>query len=303
MTTTFLVPGPTSIRLDLAVAAFTGSGRRRCQRLVKEGQVLVDGQPGRKGMLVAPGQRITIVPQTPPIFPPPMAASLLSSQPPWAFLAKPAGMPTTRGSQPGSLEEALPGLGLEGWRLVNRLDTPTSGIVLAVATPTAAANYQNWQDAGKVAKWYLAIVHGSLRQSTVVAARIDDARRRTVRVLASPDPSPLRHTALWPLAHHNDRTLVLAHISKGRRHQIRAHLASLGHPILGDAQYGADRETGLRLHHVALILPKQTGLILPPWPEWRHWSARIEEAAVPPAVRSWWPHRPSLHPPRQEGES
>lgn len=275
-------PGPEAARLDQALTALLPAlGRRGRKRLVEEGRVLVDGRPARKGDLVVPGQTITVKAPAPP--PAGLAPQVLERRDPWAALTKPAGMPTARGLQPGSLEEALPRLGLGGWILLNRLDTATSGIVLAAQDLAAARAYRAWQEAGAVAKWYLAVVHGCLAAAQTLTARIDDARRRTVRVLPEPDPSPLRHTAVFPLAHAPGTTLVLVRLTKGRRHHIRAHLASIGHPITGDDRYGQDTAP-LFLHHAAIVLPDFTAACPPPWPSWPGWQQHVGPEALPPAL-------------------
>jgi len=287
----FRFPGPAPARLDVVLGRMCPLGRRGRQQLIEAGRVLVDGRPGRKGALVQPGQWVTITGDnaaSPGVSMP--AARLLAQTDAFAALAKPAGMPSVRGASPGSLEEALPLLGLSGWQLLNRLDTPTSGVVLAAATPAAAAQYHAWQEEGRVRKWYLAVVHGHCTQARTCTARIDDARRRRVRVLPEPDPSLLRHTHIWPLCHEADSTLVLVRILKGRRHHIRAHLAACGHPIVGDGRYGTERtEGGLFLHHAALVFPEFTVRTPPDWPQWQSLARTVPVHRLPADFFPLWP--------------
>lgn len=294
----FRFPGPAPARLDVVLGHMCPLGRRGRHQLIEAGRVLVDGRPARKGALVQPGQWVTIAEATdatPRTLLP--TARLLVQTDAFAALAKPAGMPSVRGARPGSLEEALPLLGLSGWQLLNRLDTPTSGIVLAAATAAAAAQYQAWQDEGRVHKWYLAVVHGHFAQARVCTARIEDARRRQVRVLPDPDPSPLRHTHVWPLCHDADATLVVVRILKGRRHHIRAHLAACGHPIVGDGRYGTgSTEDGLFLHHAALVLPGFTACTPPAWPQWQTLAGTVPVHCLPADFLSLWPTIRELSP-------
>lgn len=211
----------------------------------------------------------------------------------------------------------LPGLpGLEGTtgfpRLLNRLDGPTSGILLAARTPQAADLFHAAENSGQATKTYLALVHGVLAQAVTVRRALDTANRATTRVLPQDTPDSLRHTVVTPLgvmdiearpgsssdagdtARHGTAmpvapgtpcTLVRCVIRKGARHQIRAHLAALGHPIAGDARYGspdgADADAPLPqdashvarplpaatlfLHHARIELPDFHATCPPPW--------------------------------------
>lgn len=233
-------------------------------------------------------------------------------------LYKPGGLHSAAiaGSVAPSVEARLPVLldkepGYAGFpRLLNRLDGPTSGILLAARTPQAAQRFHAAEDSGRVAKTYLALVHGILEHPVTMRRALDTANRATTRVLPDDTPDPLRHTEVTPL-HEMDEmdamgaarmdgqnatagtvlpntpcTLVRCVIRKGARHQIRAHLAALGHPIVGDARYGecADVEGNfpaaplpatqpagthaaptLFLHHARTELPGFRAACPPPW--------------------------------------
>lgn len=211
-------------------------------------------------------------------------------------------------------------------RLLNRLDGPTSGILLAARTPQAADHFHAAEDSGQTTKTYLALVHGVLAHPATMRRALDTANRVTTRVLQQDTPDPLRHTEVTPLGvmhvtHIPDAapcppplagnagqdsafasarpasapgpastpgapcTLVRCVIRKGARHQIRAHLAALGHPIVGDTRYGAPEATGtddsmsqgvpqgarplaattLFLHHARIELPDFHAACPPPW--------------------------------------
>jgi len=280
----FVVTANTPLRLDQALAQGVELGRRGRKALVEAGRVLVDGRPGTKGQTVAPGQTITIVPQNVRPLPQPW---LVSRKGPWAAVAKPPGLPTVRGRTPGSLEEFLPSLGLEGWLLVLRLDTPTSGLVLAVQDQSTMERYTRWQGEGRIAKWYLAVVTGSLGAPRTITATIDHSRH-PVRVSDQADPSPLRHTHIWPILQTPKATVVLVRIAKGRRHHIRAHLAHLGHPILGDSLYGQG-DGALMLHHGLIHCPEVTAALGPAWPSWEAALRNIPAHALPDSFPGPWP--------------
>jgi 23S rRNA pseudouridine1911/1915/1917 synthase len=249
-------------RLDQVLAQALGLGLRRCRALIGDGLVLVDGRPLSKGTLVRPGQMIQISTQaTIPACPEVWVVARAGN---YAALSKPAGVHSVAGRGPGSLEACLPGLGLEGWHLLNRLDFLTSGLVLAAALTGDEVAYKEWQNRGQVDKWYLAQACGSV-DATTLRGRIQDDRRRVVRVTADED-EPLRWTWVWPVCSVGANTVVLARIRKGRRHQIRAHLAAAGHPLVGDPVYGAEEPGGLFLHHWRVDLPGFSASLLPGWP-------------------------------------
>jgi len=253
------------MRLDYALARSLGLGLRRCRALIEEGMVLVDGQVLRKGDLVHPGQTIILDDaSTSPDIPPGPPLSVISHSGRFAALLKPRGMHSAAGTGKESVEAKLPAAGLAGWRLVNRLDQPTSGLVLAAATKEDERIYKGWQEQGLVRKFYLAMVHGAVA-SLELRGRILDDRRRVVRVTGEPD-HPLRSTLVRPVQEEGGLTLVLVRILKGRRHQIRAHLAHAGHPLLGDPLYGQAEPGGLFLHHWRVDMPGFSAMCLPDWP-------------------------------------
>lgn len=252
-------------RLDKVLAVHLGLGIRRCRALIEAGLVLVDGRPLAKGGLVRPGQLVSVAE--------PADAGhdvcdiagvgIVFSAMGFAAISKPAGVHTVAGRGGSSLEGCLPGLGLSGWRLLNRLDQLTGGLVLAAAGEREAALYKGWQEAGLVRKWYLALAHGGVGELELAGLILDD-KRRVVRVTGQEDEA-LRRTLVRPVRDVEGNTLVLAHILKGRRHQIRAHLAHAGHPLVGDPVYGAGEPGGLFLHHWRLDMPGFTAELPPEW--------------------------------------
>ncbi|GAB1409690.1 hypothetical protein MASR1M90_08440 [Desulfovibrionales bacterium] len=256
------------VRLDAALALGFALGRRQARERIAAGQVRVNGRKVGKGELVQPGQYVTL------IHPehtedsvsldagPPSTVFLVTQTDSFAALHKPAHMHTVRGREQQCLETWLEHLGLPGWSLINRLDFLTSGLVLAAASDQARNEYARWQDAALVQKWYLAWAYGQVKPMTL-RGRILDHQRRMVRV-TDQDDVPVRWTTVRPLVCRENATLVLAHIVKGRRHQIRAHLAHAGHPLLGDPVYGCADE-GFFLHHYRVELPGFTATLCPDW--------------------------------------
>jgi 23S rRNA pseudouridine1911/1915/1917 synthase len=251
------------VRLDKALARHLGLGVRRCRALIEAGQVLVDDRPCAKGVLIGPGQHV-LVTMSEDAVTDCRDVRLVTSNESFAALFKPGGLHTVAGRGASCLESCLPGLGLEGWELLNRLDHLTSGLVLAAGDQQSAAAYKTRQDAGQVCKWYLALARGVV-QGLDSRARILDDKRRVVRVTTEED-DPLRWTRARAVCQVGDDTLLLVRILKGRRHQIRAHLAHAGHALVGDPVYGAGEPGGLYLHHWRLEMPGFTAAFLPEWP-------------------------------------
>ena len=189
----------------------------------------------------------------------------------FAALFKPGRVHSVRGKQYGCIEDLLPTFFPdEEAFLLNRLDYLTSGLVLVGFYPESLDWYSQWQDEGQVVKTYLARVHGRLETEVCVTQAIDSAKRRKVHVRSVENVDPIRHTLVAPLAYTENSTLVKVEIRKGQRHQIRAHLAFLGHPILGDPLYGS--ETGatvgdeiMYLHHYTIAMPDFMAESLPDW--------------------------------------
>ncbi len=222
---------------------------------------------------------------------------------------KPAGLHSAHVQGGGlSLEQLLPELCAKenidpaGVALFNRLDCLTSGIVLATENATAQRASLQAEKQEKAEKRYLAIVRGHILGEFWIKNSLDTDSRRKTKVLPQANPDPLRHTLVRPihlfsnlsafapeqhfapeqnhlnaelsgrlnLPSANQKACLLeVTIFQGARHQIRAHLASVGYPILGDPLYDPDYEEawqGLYLHHFAISLPGFLCVAPPPWP-------------------------------------
>ena len=178
---------------------------------------------------------------------------------------KPAGMPVHGTRDPkrphllGTLEQQLdaaPGSLLP----VHRLDAPTTGVVVVARNPAAADQLSAAFRERRAKKAYLAICECR-------GAAPPDVWREDNHLKPAPGPksrpAPMRAvrsggkraiTDFERLAHDHGRCLIVARPETGRRHQIRAHLACSGHPIIGDTLYGAAPAARLHLHAASLHL-------------------------------------------------
>ncbi len=265
-------------RLDQALELlFPHWGRRVRQRLWERGQVLVNDIPRPKGFRVETGQTIAFrpLPVARPAAPCPDRIVVVTATERFAAVYKPEGVHTAAVALRAglTLEECLQELfPLQDARLCNRLDRETSGLVLVAFGPDSLDRYLVLQDQGRVEKGYLAVVQGALTGGTTVSRVIDRTGHKKVRVLEDAESDPLRWTRIRSVkvGRARKRSLVEVVIHKGHRHHIRAHLAHIGHPILGDAVYGGPEAARLFLHHGRVSMPGFTASAAPRWdPSWQ----------------------------------
>ena len=259
-------------RLDLLVRDLCGCGLRRAKRLISEGRINIDGYKSfKKARLIFPGQVIEIdFPSVETNVNPGLL--LVRRKGFWAAIYKPPGVHSDRGKDPVNAAALLPTFFEDKIDavLLNRLDRHTSGLLTAGLSSEAVHSYNRAQEAGNIRKSYVALVHGIIDERIIISKYIDHARRRKVKVLNFADGDRLRHTWVFPEKNTaEDRTLVRVLIKKGKRHQIRAHLSSIGHPIVGDALYGGANiaESILYLHHESIEWPDFKAEYPAPWLE------------------------------------
>lgn len=259
-----------------------GIGRRRAQYLIRAGSVRVDGRTRPKGYRVCAGQEVSLQTQGPQAEAGEETllgkVGVVRATRDYAGLSKPGGLHSQiqMSSPEPALEQVLPGLFPDRDPvLLNRLDRATSGLLLVGLHCRAVQVYTRLQDEGQIIKTYLALVHGLLKAHTVVRTALNTAKRRKVQALPAKDPDPLRWTTVWPLAccPRFQASLLQVTIHKGRRHQIRAHLASIGHPVLGDGMYGSERIGSLFLHHWKIRFSDFEAELAPDWAGWEQQAA------------------------------
>ncbi|MDQ6801897.1 MAG: RluA family pseudouridine synthase [Acidobacteriota bacterium] len=214
------------MRLDQAIAARNPEiSRRKARELIAGRRVLVNERPvSIASRDVRDDDRITIIDTLRPQF------EILKVTDAFVAVNKPAGMPTqpTRDRSQHSLEELLR-VEFRSIFLVHRLDTGTSGVVIFARTREAAAELSQLFAGRSMRKIYLGRIEGTLDSETTIDRPIGGKDALTI---------------VTPLGD----GLVEAEIRTGRTHQIRVHLASIGHPIAGDRRYRGKNAPRLMLH-------------------------------------------------------
>jgi len=233
------------MRLDQALAArFPELSRRKARELIASGRVLVNQRPVRIASREVADADVIAVAE-------PAKIPLIAITDEWLAVNKPAGMPTQppRDRSVRSLEELLRVEYREIY-LVHRIDTPTSGVVLFARTREAAAKFSNLFASGAMKKIYVAIVDGVIDREITIDSPIDGREAITI---VRPSTQSSR---------------VEVEIKTGRTHQIRIHLASIGHVVAGDRRHGGAKAERLMLHAWKL----------------QHSSIGTLEAPLPPAM-------------------
>jgi len=261
-------------RLDRWLAdAVPDLSRARIQTLIADGRVRVDGAVHKASYRLRGGEAVEVdVPPPPPadLEAEPLALTVVHEDDDVLVVDKPAGMVVhpgaghARGTLAAAALAHAPGIaGVGGPRrpgIVHRLDRGTSGLLVMAKTPAAYEHLTAQLQARTVRRRYLAVVHGrvGLAEGVVEAPIGRDPRHRkrmAIRPAGKGKRALTRYRVLERFPRH---TLLEARLETGRTHQIRVHMASLGHPVVGDETYGRGRATppvpmeGLALHAAAL---------------------------------------------------
>jgi 23S rRNA pseudouridine1911/1915/1917 synthase len=292
--------GSAGLRLDQFLArALSESSVHAARRRIADGQVRVDGRVGRKGDHLRAGQIVEVEGEggaaTSRVLPDPaVVLEVLYQDSALVAVNKPAGIashplrPGERGTAANGLAALFPECADAGddpreGGLGHRLDRETSGVLLAARNRPAWDQLRAALRDADCEKTYVAEVSGAPPARGSFDGAIGRTGRRGARVSIDRGRQPLPAHTEWEVIASVDgaSTLVRARLHAGRAHQVRAHLAAVGHPILGDGLYGdagsrqlsaARGVVSLRLHAESLTLRHPTTAqpltIVAPLPPW-----------------------------------
>ena len=286
-------------RLDVFVAEAAEITRSRAGALIKDGCVTADGAVQTKaGYKLRTGSPVTVrIPEAAPsrVEAEDIDQDVVYQDDDVAVVFKPSGMVVhpAAGNESGTLVNALlkhldnlSGIGGEiRPGIVHRIDKDTSGLLLIAKNDRAHVSLSEQIKAHSVHRAYKAVVIGGFREDDgFVDAPIGRHPTDRKRMAIVPDGREAR-TNWQVLERLRGATLIEARLTTGRTHQIRVHMASIGHPVLGDPVYGPKKSpypvTGGQLLHayrIGFVHPvtgKEMLFEAPPEPRFQHWLDKL----------------------------
>jgi 23S rRNA pseudouridine1911/1915/1917 synthase len=224
--------------------------RTKIQEIIEQQVRLSDGRQPRPSLAVRRGE-VVLIERPAPVEPPvPRSFEVLAEDETFIAIDKPAGLPihTTakyyKNTLTAVLRERYPDQKLQ---VCHRLDRETSGVLLVARGPQPSSFLKQAFARRQVSKSYLAICHGIPSPPTGLIDRplklLDTRSKLLMGVVGDDDPDGLPSRTRYSVVQAYERhALIAAHPETGRQHQIRVHLASAGHPIVGDKIYRASEE-------------------------------------------------------------
>ncbi len=253
----FIVPASLAgERIDRAVALLTGWSRADVAVLVEEGAVRVDGQPVAKSRRLVEGEAVEVEGEPAAARPPeaePVEFTVVHADEDVVVVSKPAGLVVhpgaghREGTLAGGLLHRFPEIAGVGDPMrpgiVHRLDRDTSGLMVVARSPRAYEALVAALAARQVERRYSALAWGRFasKRGTIDAPIGRSATRRTRMAVREAGKDARTGYEVATQYEHPLCALVECRLETGRTHQIRVHLAAIGHPVVGDGTYGGDR--------------------------------------------------------------
>jgi len=263
-------PSEAGKRIDIFLAKRTAITRSQIQRLITQGNVLINSKDVSQNYRLKSKDLISInIPdkETEGLLPEPIPLDILYKDNHLVVVNKPAGMVVypAAGHAHGTLMNALSyhckKLTTVGGPLrpgvVHRLDKDTSGVMVIALNDKAYYNLIEQFKHRTINRKYIALVYGNLREDEgEIALKIgrseSDRKKMSTRVRKGKEA-----VTRWKvLKRFGNATLVEARLGTGRTHQIRVHFASIGHPLLGDRTYGKKVEIEAKTRKI-ILFPRQ----------------------------------------------
>lgn len=273
----FVVGDDAGERLDLLVARRLDLSRTQAATLIANGNVLVNGEGQKASYRGETGDRIDVTIPPPPgrdVLPEAIPLDVVYEDEALVVINKAAGMVVhpAPGNWSGTLVNALMGRGeplsqqggAERAGLVHRLDKDTSGLLIVAKTEQAHRALSGALAARRIVRRYAAVCWGHLKADRITVEQPIGRDPRDRTRMAIVNTGKAARTDFTRLARFDAGDLLRAHLHTGRTHQIRVHLASIGHPVLGDDTYGGGG--GRRL----AALPPKRHFLHAAWLRFRH---------------------------------
>ena len=265
-----ILPQPSDVqkRLDRFLnERLPDKSRTQIQKMIEGHNILVEGKPAKTSYKIRGGEKIQmfrVEQPDPSLAPEPIALEIVYEDEDLAVINKPAGMVVHSGAgvNSGTLVNALlyHFKELSKWGgndrpgIVHRLDKQTSGLIVVAKNDFCHQRLSRQFQSREVIKKYIALVHGNLEKTSgEINKPIGRDRLHRVKMTTRGVRPREAHTNYQVLEKFPKFTLIELCIKTGRTHQIRVHLSSIRHPVVGDTLYGAPAR--MSLHRNATWLP------------------------------------------------
>ena len=278
-------------RLDQFLArSVEGLTRSAAQRLLEEGAVTRSGRPARKNDKTSPGDVLEVVlPDPAPVdlLPQNIPLDIVYEDDSLLVVNKPKGMVVhpAPGNPDGTMVNALlwhcagrlSGIGgVMRPGIVHRIDKDTSGLLVVAKTDAAHQALTEQMSVHSIHRVYHAVVYGNLKEDAgFVEAPIGRDPKDRKKMAVTQQNSKYAYTGWQVLERFGNFTYIACKLKTGRTHQIRVHMASIGHPLAGDAVYGP--KNCIRSLNGQCLHAKELGFVHPATGEWMQFDSSLPD--------------------------